>query len=26
VFADTLAQHNANVQKWYAIRRQRGEM
>ena len=26
VFADTLAEHNANVQKWYAIRRQRGEM
>ncbi len=26
VFADTLSQHNANVQKWYAIRRQRGEM
>ena len=26
VFADTLAQHNANVQRWYAIRRQRGEM
>ncbi|MBB4153158.1 UPF0755 protein [Sphingomonas jinjuensis] len=26
VFADTLAQHNANVQKWYAIRRSRGEM
>ena len=26
VFADTLAQHNANVQKWYAIRRARGEM
>jgi UPF0755 protein len=26
VFADTLDQHNANVQKWYAIRRQRGEM
>ncbi len=26
VFADTLAQHNANVAKWYAIRRQRGEM
>lgn len=26
VFADTLAQHNANVHKWYAIRRQRGEM
>ena len=26
VFADTLAQHNANVSKWYAIRRARGEM
>ena len=26
VFAETLAEHNANVQKWYAIRRQRGEM
>ncbi len=26
VFADTLPQHNANVQKWYAIRRARGEM
>ncbi len=26
VFADTLQQHNANVEKWYAIRRQRGEM
>lgn len=25
VFADTLEQHNANVQKWYAIRRERGE-
>lgn len=24
-FADTLDQHNANVQKWYAIRRERGE-
>ena len=24
VFADTLEQHNANVQKWYAIRRARG--
>ena len=23
---NTLAEHNANVQKWYAIRRQRGEM
>ncbi|MEE9434761.1 MAG: endolytic transglycosylase MltG [Sphingorhabdus sp.] len=26
VFADTLEQHNKNVEKWYAIRRQRGEM
>jgi len=26
VFADTLDQHNANVQKYYAIRRARGEM
>jgi len=26
VFADTLEQHNANVQKWYALRRARGEM
>ncbi|MBX9795646.1 endolytic transglycosylase MltG [Sphingomonas sp.] len=26
VFADTLDQHNANVQKWYALRRARGEM
>ncbi len=26
VFADTLEQHNANVRKWYAIRRARGEM
>lgn len=26
VFANTLAEHNANVRKWYAIRRQRGEM
>ncbi|WP_095011752.1 endolytic transglycosylase MltG [Tsuneonella mangrovi] len=25
-FADTLEQHNANVQKWFAIRRARGEM
>jgi UPF0755 protein len=25
-FASTLAEHNANVAKWYAIRRQRGEM
>jgi UPF0755 protein len=26
VFADTLEQHNQNVEKWYAIRRERGEM
>jgi UPF0755 protein len=26
IFARTLAEHNANVQKWYAIRRARGEM
>jgi len=26
VFADTLEQQNANVAKWYALRRQRGEM
>lgn len=26
VFAETLAQHNANVQKWYALRRAKGEM
>ena len=26
VFADTLDQHNANVRKWYAIRKARGEM
>jgi UPF0755 protein len=26
VFADTLAQHNANVQRYYALRRSRGEM
>ncbi|WP_375270400.1 endolytic transglycosylase MltG [Sphingomonas sp.] len=26
VFADTLTEHNANVKKWYAIRRARGEM
>ena len=26
IFADTLEQHNANVQKWYALRRSRGEM
>jgi UPF0755 protein len=26
IFADTLQEHNANVAKWYAIRRQRGEM
>jgi UPF0755 protein len=26
VFANTLAEHNANVKKWYAIRHARGEM
>ena len=26
VFARTLAEHNRNVEKWYAIRRDRGEM
>jgi UPF0755 protein len=26
VFATTLAEHNANVAKWYALRRKRGEM
>jgi UPF0755 protein len=26
VFADTLQQHQANVQRWYEIRRKRGEM
>ena len=26
VFARTLAEHSANVQKWYEIRRERGEM
>ena len=26
VFADTLQEHNANVAKWYALRRQRGDM
>ena len=26
VFAETLEQQNANVAKWYALRRQRGEM
>lgn len=26
VFADTLQQHNANVARWYALRRARGEM
>ena len=25
-FADTLEEHNANVERWYALRRQRGEM
>lgn len=26
VFGDTLEEHNSNVEKWYALRRQRGEM
>lgn len=26
VFSSTLAEHNANVSKWFAIRRERGEM
>jgi len=26
VFAATLAEHNANVRRWYALRRSRGEM
>ena len=26
IFARTLAEHNANVSKWYALRRARGEM
>ena len=26
IFADTLQEHNINVAKWFAIRRQRGEM
>jgi UPF0755 protein len=26
VFADTLAEHQANVARWYQIRRQRGQM
>ncbi len=26
VFADTLEEHNANVEKWFAIRKERGEM
>lgn len=26
VFAETLAQHQANVEKWYALRRSKGEM
>jgi UPF0755 protein len=26
VFAETGAQHQTNVDKWYALRRQRGEM
>ena len=26
IFSNTLAEHNANVQKWFALRRARGEM
>ena len=26
MIAETLAEHNANVQKWYAIRRARGRI
>ena len=26
IFAETLAEHNANVAKWYRLRRQRGQM
>lgn len=26
IFADTLEEHNRNVERWYSIRRQRGEM
>ena len=26
IFAETLAEHNANVRKWFALRRARGEM
>jgi len=26
VFGKTLAEHNANVARWFALRRQRGEM
>ena len=26
IFANTLKEHNANVEKWFAIRRERGEM
>jgi len=26
VFADTLQEHNANVERWFALRRERGEM
>jgi UPF0755 protein len=26
VFADTLAEHQKNVERWYAIRKARGEM
>jgi UPF0755 protein len=25
-FAETLEEHNSNVAKWFAIRRERGEM
>ncbi|MGB7372860.1 endolytic transglycosylase MltG [Pontixanthobacter sp.] len=26
IFGDTLAEHNANVEQWFALRRERGEM
>ena len=26
IFAETLDEHNANVEKWYELRRARGEM
>ena len=26
IFAETLAEHNANVAKWYRLRRERGQM